>query len=334
MKLLELLKGSFVLLRVSLSISYNAVFIVVLVLGINFLCAEEGMILSIEGNIKTSHGFVWYKKFYTPEKKDQIPLLMIHGGPGVAHNSMLILQALAIQRPVIFYDQLGCGNSILQPGETVPYTVEYFVSEVFTILDALRVDKVHLFGHSWGGAVAAEFAIAHQNRLKSLTLASPLLSTPRWVIDCKKHLDAMPRDVQDTIQHNEKVGTTDSQEYQDACSTFYAQHLCRLPKWPSDLVASMSKFNVDMYTSMWGPSEFTVTGSLQNFDCIESLGCIIVPTLITCGRFDTATPETAAIAAAKMKQVRVVVFEKSAHVAYLEEPEAYQRELSAFLDLA
>src|SRR5947209_10356509 len=105
---------------------------------------------------------VWYRIVGGGADHEQIPLLTLHGGPGVGHDYIENLAALASDtRRVILSDQLGCGRSD-QPDDISLWRVERFVEEVATIRRALGLDKVHLLVQSWGGMLAIEYALTQQ----------------------------------------------------------------------------------------------------------------------------------------------------------------------------
>jgi proline iminopeptidase len=90
--------------------------------------------------------------------------------------------------------------------------------------------------------------------------------------------------------------------------------------------------NPEVYNIMWGPSEFTVKGNLKEFDCTDQLKEITFPTLFTCGRFDEATPETTKFYSSLTPDSKFHVFENSAHMPYVEEPEEYLHVIGSFLN--
>ena len=108
-----------------------------------------------EGFINTSKGKIWYQ--IVGERKS-IPLVVIHGGPGLPHDYLEPLEDLSTERQIIFYDQLGCGNSTTTNDPSL-WTIEYFVSELQELIDSLNFDKYHVLGHSWGAALAVALAL-------------------------------------------------------------------------------------------------------------------------------------------------------------------------------
>ena len=128
-----------------------------------------------EGTIPFRGYETWYRIVGAAEEAGKLPLLCLHGGPGVPHEYLESLEALAATgRRVIFYDQLGCGNST-HVDDPALWTVELFVEEVDVVRRALGLERLHILGQSWGAFLALEYALAHQDRLQSLTIASGTL---------------------------------------------------------------------------------------------------------------------------------------------------------------
>ena len=114
------------------------------------------------------------------EVPGRLPLLCLHGGPGGTHLPLEGLGQLSEQgRRVVYYDQLGSGDSD-RPDDPSLWTVETYVEQLRSVRDGLGLDEVHLFGTSWGGMLALEYAFTEPPGLKSLILNSTPTSAPRW----------------------------------------------------------------------------------------------------------------------------------------------------------
>lgn len=108
-------------------------------------------------NFSTTEGFIpfrgyrtWYRIVGNGEEPGKLPLLVLHGGPGASHDYLEPLEAMAnTGRRVIFYDQLGGGNSD-HPHNPSMWTVELFVEELGAVRNALALDRLHILGQSWG----------------------------------------------------------------------------------------------------------------------------------------------------------------------------------------
>lgn len=283
-----------------------------------------------QGFIKTSKADLWYEKYYTQASKEKIPLICIHGGPGVPHNYLLSLSQLAHESPIIFYDQSGCGKSNLhEPFED--WTFDHYANELAEFIAQLGYKKMYLLGHSWGCALAIDYAAKNQEKVKGLVLASPLFDTHQWVMDSKKHVEQLPQELRTTITECEATGNTDCAEYAEAVHYFYTKHVCRLTTWPSELQDSFGLLNMTIYKKMWGPSEFTATGNLATLNLRNHLKKLQMPVLITCGAYDSALPETMRLLVQELSQGELTVFNESSHTAHLEEPEKYMQVLRDFL---
>lgn len=282
-----------------------------------------------EGFIDVTGGRVWYQ-VHNPNAT-RTPVVILHGGPGSSHYSLRVLDVLADDRPVIFYDQLGCGKSD-RPKDTSLWHIDRFVEELGQIKTALNLTEFDILGHSWGTTLAAAYYLSSPDGVRKIIFSSPCLSAPRWAEDQVKNREKLPVDVQITLKTNEKFGTTNSQEYKKATETFNKHFVCRIDRDPDDTRKSKQYKNAEIYNLMWGPSEFHVTGNLKNFDCTDQLKDITIPTLFTCGRYDEATPASTAYFSSLAPNSKLHVFENSAHMAYIEEPEEYVRVVNDFLN--
>lgn len=272
-------------------------------------------------------GRVWYQ---VVGDGPTVPLYALHGGPGFPHDYLEPLADLADERPVIFYDQLGCGRSD-RPDDPSLWNVERFVAELAEVRRALGLERVHILGHSWGSMLATDYALTRPDGLVALVLASPPLSIPRWLDDLAAYRRELPADVQAVLDEHEAAGTVDSPEYGAATMAFYRRHLCRLDPWPEAQQRAFDGAGLPVYHAMWGPNEFYMTGSLRTYDRTDRLPELDVPTLFTCGRFDEATPATTDWYRSLVLGAEIAIFEQSAHVPHLEEPDRYRATVADFL---
>jgi len=275
-----------------------------------------------EGFIQTRGGKVWYE---IVGDKNKTPLIVLHGGPGYPHDSLAPLENLANERKVIFYDQLGCGNS--QKSDRSFWTVEYFVEELGEVVKSLRLKNFHLFGHSWGAGLAVAFALTKPKGLKSLILSDPYISTPHWEKSVARLLKELPKNMQDALKSED----FDSKEYKKASDEFYYRFLYRQKNLSVASLKAEFKMNIELYNYMWGPSEFNASGTLKKFDLSPRLSEIKAPVLLLCGRFDEATPESTEQFKNLLPNARIKVFEKSAHMPHWTEQKEYLATISKFL---
>ncbi len=283
------------------------------------------------GWIDVSGGKVWYERHHA--EGEGAPLLVLHGGPGSSSYSLQVLKQLAGDRPVILYDQLGCGRSDW-PDDPSLWVLDRFVEEVDEVREALGLKEFHLLGHSWGTTLAAAYCLGGAEGVKSLILSSPCLSAPLWAKDQERNLKKLPLELQNTIIRCEMEGNTGTKKYAEAVSEFNRRFVCRLDPYPNWLKEGAKFRNKEVYHLMWGPSEFSVKGNLKTFDCTRRLHELSMPVLYTCGRHDEATPETTAYFSSLTPDSNLHIFEKSAHMPYIEEQEEYMKVIGDFLSSA
>ncbi|MBA2568491.1 MAG: proline iminopeptidase-family hydrolase [Actinobacteria bacterium] len=292
----------------------------------------------MSSNVRATEGHVafrgfqtWYRVVGEGEEPGKLPLLCLHGGPGFSYDYLESLEDMArTGRRVIFYDQLGAGNSD-RPSDPELWTVELFLGELRTIREELDLDRVHLFGSSWGGMLAMEYALTRPAGLASLVLASSPASIPLWAEETARLRSELPEDVRQTLDENEQAETLDDPAYEKATMEFYKRHLCRTDPWPDGLNRSFAKVNPEVYGTMQGPNEFVITGTLKDWDITDRLGEIDVPTLVTSGRYDECTPRQAEIVHRGIHGSQRVLFDESSHVAFIEERDLYMQVLGDFL---
>ena len=272
-----------------------------------------------EGYIDGPGGRIWYGT--RNDDSPGIPLLVVHGGPGFLSMTDVVSD-LADERPVYFYDQLGCGRSE-RPADKSFFTIEHYVAELAAVRAALGLREVHLLGQSWGCLLVAEYLLRERPEgVRSLTLSGPLLSAPLWEADQRAYLAALPAAQQAIVAEAERTGDF-GDAYQEAMMDFYRRHICRLDPWPDLLLQALGQMNLDVYTTMWGPSEFTVTGTLKGHDLLPHLHEIAQPTLLLCGEHDEAAPATVQRYRDRLPQGSMAVLPHASHLHHLEQPDLF-----------
>jgi len=284
-----------------------------------------------QGFIDVPGGPIWYKVTGTGPG---LPLLVLHGGPGGTSCGYSLLEALGDERPVIRYDQLGTGRSG-RPDDLSLWEVDRFVEALHTIRRELGLDEFHLLGGSWGGALAAAYVIEKGTEgVVSVTLSSPLLSTPDWIADANYLRSKMPQDIQDTLTRHEQAGTIDSEEYRAASREFYARHVSYGERQEEPTGCDGAGGNSVIYNYMWGPTEFRATGNLVDFDLTGRLHEIDAPVLLIAGEFDEARPERLAEYQKLIPGSQLVIIREASHSTLSRKPKEYRAILEAFLDAA
>jgi L-proline amide hydrolase len=289
---------------------------------------------SIEGFIPFKGYRTWHKIVGAREEAGKLPLLLLHGGPGACHDYLWSLAAMAqTGRRVVFYDQIGCGLSHIDESKPEMWTVDLYCEEIDAVRKALGLERLHLLGQSWGGMLAMEYLIRQPRGVASATIASSPASMIQWVEEANRLREQLPPEVNAVLLKHEAAGTAESPEYQSAMMEFYNRHVCRVVPNPDYVQRTFAKLaeHPEVYHTMNGPSEFHVTGTLKNWDITGELPKINVPTLVTSGRHDEATPLIARTVNEGIRGSEWILFENSSHMAHVEEAEPYMRVLERFI---
>lgn len=276
------------------------------------------------------HGYRFYWKIVgEPGPKGTVVLL--HGGPGGTHDYLLAFSDLARHGyRVVYFDQLGCGRSDLAR-DIREYSIDRDVADLDEFRQKLGLGTFHLVGSSYGGLLAIAYALAHPEPLRGLVSASGLADVPLTSREMQRLKRELPAPLPEVLERHEAKGEFQHPEYLAAVMEFYRRHVCRLPKWPAELTYTLEHLSVPKYGTMNGPNEFTIIGTIRDYDATSRLGEIRVPALITAGRFDEVTPVVAESIHRGIRGSELVVFEQSSHTAFWEERERYMDTVIAFL---
>jgi proline-specific peptidase len=281
----------------------------------------------LEGTIAVPGGIVWFKRVGGGTGR---PLLAVHGGPGLPHNYISSLERLADEREVIFWDQLGCGNSE-RPSDPALWTMERSVAEMDAVVKELGLNGFHIFGNSWGGMLAQQYALDVGPRAASLTISNSIASIPQFsemVTRLKADLDPA---TQSAIDRHEAAGTTHSPQYQAAIRTWNETYLCRVRPWPAELEDAFRRMGTEIFETMFGASDFNIVGTIRNWDVFDRLTEIALPTLVLAGRFDECVPEHMWDMHQRIAGSQFELFESSAHMPFIEEPDRFDQVMREFL---
>ncbi len=285
------------------------------------------MVVYSETRLATTGGEIWACVHGANQRA--APLLVLHGGPGFLSMPETVC-ALSNERPVWFYDQLGCGRS--SHATTVDYyTPERYVEELAEVRAQLGIGECHLMGFSWGAMLAALYLTNMKPLgIRSLILSAPLLSAPRWEADARRNISKMPDEFRSAIETAERTGVF-GPAYQEAVMAYYHRHLCLLDPWPDFVQSALGRMNAAVYNRLWGPSEFTVTGMLKGCDLFPRLGEIETPVLLTCGDRDEAGVATIDFFRSALHDADMAVLPHASHLHHIERPALFLSIIRDFL---
>ncbi len=302
----------------------NQLFLLALVM-ITMSCQPKKYLNPREGFVEVTGGKVWYR---IVGEGNNTPIILLHGGPGVPSYYLDPLAELGKDRPVIFYDQLGCGRS-KQEMDTALMNVESYVAQLEQLRTALGIDEFYLYGSSWGTMLGMDYYLKYPKKVKALIFSSPCLSAKRWTADADTLIATLPDSIQLAIRINSKNGTYTSSDYRNAVSVYSKNFVVR--KQTSAIDSSFANVNLTVYGYMWGPSEFTALGTLKDYDRTNRLSEIKIPTLFIAGEYDEARPSTVKFYQSLVSGATFELMENSGHTTMQDNPQQDIKAIRNFL---
>ena len=280
---------------------------------------------------------VWVKRI---GNNPDLKVLLLHGGPGMTHEYLeacdSYLPAAGVE--YYYYDQLGCGFSD-QPEEPALWDLDRYVDEVEQVRIALGLDAGNfvLYGQSWGGILAMEYALHHQQHLRALVISSMMSSVPAYNAYAEQVLmPAMDQAALAEIKSLEAAGEFENPRYMELLTEqHYIHHVLRMPEasWPDPVQRSFTHVNPAIYVSMQGPSELGISAdaSLAHWDRSEELATIEVPTLVIGAEHDTMDPAHMRMMAGRLPAGRYLHCPDGSHLSMYDDQETYFAGLVEFL---
>ena len=265
-------------------------------------------------------------------------MLLLHGGPGGTHE---YLEAFDSHLPAAgveyyYYDQLGSFFSD-QPDEPDLWELPRFAEEVEQVRQALGLDSknFYLYGQSWGGMLAIEYALKYQQHLKGLVISNMMASSPAYAAYAKDVLmPAMDQTALAEIERLEAAGEHENPRFMELLVPhYYVQHILRMPpdEWPDPVTRAFKHLNTKIYFLMQGPSELGISGRLAGWDRTADLPKIAVPTLVIGAKYDTMDPAHMKEMASQMRKGRYLFCPQGSHLAMYDDPQVYFEGLVQFI---
>lgn len=206
----------------------------------------------------------WYK-ILGDLGSDTTPLIALHGGPGGGHEYLTPLVDLHEKHgmTVIFYDQIGCGQSThLQEkmGDDSFWTFDLFVKELDNLVDhlKLRENGFYLLGQSWGGMLGSTYAGRRPQGLKKLVLVSSPASIPLYLEGVQGLLAGLPEETRKTLEECDRKGDHESEAFQNASLVWNKKHVCRIDPMPEPVQTAFKHLKEDptSYLTMYAANFF------------------------------------------------------------------------------
>lgn len=301
--------------------------------------AAAPAVYPVQESFVDAHGVL----IYTMEVGRGAPLLIVHGGPGASHDYFLpYLLPLARHNRLIFIDERGSGRS-QKLSDPAGYTVENMVEDVEAVRQALHLGRISLLGHSYGGVLAQAYALKYQQHLSHLILCSTFPSTSQMNQVLAQIKAKMAPELRDRINRMEAAGLFgkgkpyQQNRYPDAYMIAawgegYFPYLYQNRPDPNDDPIANGVMAWDLYREMWGShGEFVIDGNLKSVEYVSRLHTIHVPTLITVGDHDECAPWLAKEMHEKIAGSKLVIFPKSGHMTFVDQPQMFIQAIDGFL---
>jgi proline iminopeptidase len=263
-------------------------------------------------------------------KKISEALLFIHGGPGYPHDYLSCLSSVSEIMPVLFYDQLGCGRSDKIQDISL-WKINRFVEEIEALRCHFGLAKLVLHGHSWGTIVALEYALQYPERISALIFESPCISIPLWKKDSLTLLEQLSATSQEVINETKRNFRFNNPDFIKAVDEYYQKFVHHERPKPEILQYCDTHANSEVYTTMWGPCEFIVTGTLSNYNNIDGLSKITAPILFTAGEFDEVLPETLKLYSQNAPNSKHHIIKNGRHLSHMDSTIEYENIVRNFI---
>jgi len=278
---------------------------------------------------------IWTKRI---GNNPRIKLLLLSGGPGSSHEYFECMESFlpAEEIEFIYYDQSGTGYSD-NPNDTSMWDLSRYVEEVEEVRKSLGLnqDNFYLLGHSWGGILAMQYALKYQQNLKGLIVSNMMSSAPAYSLYAKEVLaPQFPPAILDTIRQIEASKDFQNPKYMGLLMEhFYPKHILRLPppQWPEPVVRAFSKMNTSLYVTMQGPSEFGLSGKLENWDISQQLRTIQVPVLVIGATHDTMDPKHMEWMSKEFPKGQYLFCPNGSHMSMYDDQQTYMKGIIKFM---
>lgn len=278
---------------------------------------------------------VWTKRV---GNNPRVKVLLLNGGPGFTHEYLEAFDSYLPTAGIEFYyyDQLDTGFSD-RPAKPELWDLPRYVEEVEQVRQALGLDASTfvLFGHSWGGMLAMEYALKYQQHLKGLVISNMMASIPDYNTYAKTVLIPRmdPKIVAEILQLEADKKYEDARYMELLFPSYYQAHILRRPpaEWPEPVMRSLGRLNRGLYVAMQGPSEMGASGKLEQWDRKADLPRITVRTLVIGAGHDTMDPTHMEWMSKQVKNGRFLLCPEGGHMAMYDDQQVYFAGLVAFL---
>ena len=232
---------------------------------------------------------------------------------------------------LVRYDARGCGLSD-RPADAALWTLPRYLTEVEEVRRGLGLDRMVLYGHSWGGMLAIEYALKHPRRLKGLVLSNVTASATEFGRAAARMRASLSVEDQAILARYEAENNIDNPTYQAVIEKLDVEHMCRLPQpWPAPLMRSLGAANPAVANQIQGSNAFGVTGNIKDWDRWADLPKIKTATMVMGARYDQTDPEQSRREGRLIPHAKTWISDRGSHMTLWDDQDAYFAALIPFL---
>jgi proline iminopeptidase len=302
--------------------------VTVLIIVLIISCKTKDNLKAEEGFINVKGGNIWYS---VKREGNKVPIIMLHGGPGFPSYYLNPLILLSKERPVITFDQLGCGRSD-RITDTTLMTIDNYVEQLKQLLSTLKIKEFYLYGHSWGTILGLDYYLKYPKGVKALILSSPCLNCRLWMYDADTLISMLPDSIQYFLKQSINEINVDSSKMKEALDYYYSSYYDRKRPVSADYDSSRSQSGDNVYEYMWGKEEFFASGTLRDYDRTNELSKVKIPTLYITGEFDAARPNTVKYYQSLTTNSKLIVIKNAGHMTMQDNPKENIEAIQTFMN--
>ena len=273
--------------------------------------------------LETSDSIIYFE---VHGKATGTPIFILNGGPGFAHTYLMpsapIWKKLGKDRPVIFYDQRGTGQSTIKSSKGT-CTLKDQMDDLDALRDYLGYEQITLLGHSWGGFLGMAYTARYPAQVKRLILVDSAAPCFGETIFLQKYIFPEIQERRQNLAFAVELGDKEairSDTIEKFSMLFYSQEK------KEALVSEVGNtaYNYDVNKDLWA--------DLEKYDLTPEIKKFTQPTLVITGRFDMNVAPLVAYRIHKLiAKSKFEVFEYSGHLPFFEEPERFIQVIREFI---
>ena len=274
---------------------------------------------------------VWTRR----EGEGPIKILLLHGGPGMTHEYLEPFSDYIKNHPeieIIYYDQLGSYFSD-QPNDPTLWNIPRFIDEIEEVRKAWHLEQFYLYGQSFGGLFALEYAASQYGKHAKAVIDSNMVDSYQdYAKYINKYRETMDSDDVAYMKKIEAAGDYEDSHYNELLQKLYNRCICRIHPWPDAVQRTFDHLNEQVYVTLQGPTEFNITGLCRNWTIRDRLKKITVPTLVLGAKYDSMNPEEIKAVAKRLPDGESHICPNGSHFSIFDDQKDYFDAITKFIE--